>query len=385
VVAAQEKTKARLTIKVITVEGQFKNVLRPISIGRITIQNRIALSPINTSFGDTTGKVTERLLKFHTAISEGKVGLSIAGSTAISPEGKVNYLGLTLDSDKNLDGLRQLFQAIERAGSIPAIQLMHAGRQTFSYVTGRDVVAPSSLASPYFGATPRALETSEIENIVREFATAASRARKAGAKLIELHGAHGYLIGQFLSPLSNIRNDEYGGSLPNRARFFCEIVEEAKRELGMAFPVVCRMSVSEHLQGGITPKDTLEFAKLLVESGADCISVSTGIYGQKENIYPTRLYDRRIRFETSRKIKKTLSIPVICGGRISTLFEAEKMLCAGKADMISMGRALVADPHLITKSISGEIASIQQCKWCNKCTYDFQQFQSLSCAVNPSL
>lgn len=368
-----------------SVKDSFRNVLQPVDIGRIVVPNRIVLSPINTSLGDKAGNVTERLLRFHRDIANGGVGLSIVGSTAISRGGRVNYFGLRLDSDNYMHSLHCLFSTIENEGSVPAIQLMHAGRQTFSYVTGTDVIAPSSVASPYFKIIPRTLKISEIRNLVKGFSNAALRAKKAGARLIELHGAHGYLIGQFLSPYSNRRNDEYGGNLTNRIRFFREIIEETKKQLGRGFPVICRISVSEFVRGGITPEESVNIAKILVESGADCISVSAGIYGQREKVYPTKLSDRKIRFNTAEKIKRTLGVPVLCGGRIANLFEAEQMLKEKKADMIAMARAIIADPNLVKKSVRGDFDSISACTWCNKCLYDFKKFQMLSCPLNPSL
>lgn len=365
--------------------GLFENAFEPIEIGGIIIPNRIALSAVNTSFGDREGNVTGRLLRFHKAIACGGVGLSIVGSTAIRCDGRVNYFGLRIDTDKYIHGLRCLFLAIENCGSVPAIQLMHAGRQTFPYVTGKEVVAPSSIASPYFKNVPRSLKISEIKRLVKDFADAASRAKKAGAKMIELHGAHGYLIGQFLSSYSNKRGDEYGGSLICRSRFFCEIVEETKKRVGQDFPVICRFSVNEFVQGGMTPAESLRTAKILVKSGADCISISAGIYGQEKKVYPIEISDREMRFNVAEKIKKNLDIPVICGGRVANLFEAELMLNKKKADVIAMARALIADPDLVKKSVRGDFDSISACTWCNGCTYDFKQFQRLSCSVNPSL
>jgi len=363
----------------------FKDVFRPIGIGGVLIPNRIVLSPINTSFGDAEGNVTERLLRFHEVIANGGVGLSIVGSTAIDPRGKVNYFGLRLDNDRYIPGLHRLFSAIERAGSVPAIQLMHAGRQTFSFVTQTKLVAPSSLASPYFGNVPRALKASEIRDIIENFARSALRAKKAGAKLIEFHGAHGYLIGQFLSPYSNRRTDEYGRSLINRTRFFSEIIDETKKQLGRNFPIICRITVNEFVEGGITPSDSVEIAKILVERGTDCISVTAGIYGQKNKLYPTKKFDQRMRFDVAKKIKKTVGVPVICGGRVANLLEAEQMLSEKKADMVAMARALIADPNLIKKCARKNLDSISRCTWCNACTYDFRKFQLLSCPLNPSL
>ncbi|MFX0116434.1 MAG: hypothetical protein ACFFB3_17920 [Candidatus Hodarchaeota archaeon] len=363
----------------------FHRALKPIKIGQVTVPNRIVLLPINTSFGDKEGNVTDRLIRFHQKIAKGRVGLSIVGSTSVSLNGKPNYFGLSLESDQKIDGFQKLFHAISDEGSIPAVQLMHAGRQTLPSVTGGSIVAPSSIPSPYFGMVPHELEENEIRAIIREFTAAGLRAKEAGAQIVELHGAHGYLIGQFLSPLSNKRSDEYGGNFDNRARFFCEIVRETKRLLGSSFPIVCRISISEYSHGGITCKDALRIAELLIQSGADCISVSEGIAGMTEKIYPTKKIQKKTRFRTGGEMRKRLGIPVICGGRIANLREADGVLEAGYADLVGMARALIADPHLILKSIHDDFGSIVSCTWCNKCVYDFTKFERMCCAVNPSL
>ena len=366
-------------------KNDFPSSLRAVSICRTRVPNCIALSPINTSFGDNRGNVTKRLIEFHAAIAHGQVGLSIVGSTAVSKDGRVNYYGLLLDSEDKIANFRMLFEAIEKEGSLPAIQLMHAGRQTYPEVTESSVIAPSNIASTNFGVVPKRLKTNEIRSIVEKFADAAFRAKSAGAKLVELHGAHGYLIEQFLSPFSNNRDDEYGGNLKNRARFFCEIIKATKRKLGSDFPVICRIGVDDYAEGGICQNEYFKIAKYLVLSGADCISISAGIYGQKDKVYPTTLRNQKIRFQAASELKKMFKIPIICGGKVANLFEVEGMLESKKADVVGMARALIADPHLVKKSINHDAKSVVACNWCNECTYNFRKHERLRCSVNPYL
>jgi 2,4-dienoyl-CoA reductase-like NADH-dependent reductase (Old Yellow Enzyme family) len=366
-------------------DNEFKHILEPLHIGKTRVPNRIALSPINTSFGSITGDVTKRLIEFHRAIAHGQVGLTIIGSTAVSKDGRVNYYGLLLDSEDKIASFRMLFEAVEKEGSLPAIQLMHAGRQTFPDVTGRTVVAPSNVPSPNFSVVPKELTVDEIAAVIESFAEASIRAKRAGARLIELHGAHGYLIEQFLSPFSNKRKDEYGGSLKNRVRFFCEIIAAIKSKLGSDFPIICRIGVDEFRKGGISRKESIKVAEFLVRSGVDGISVTAGIYGEKNKIYPVKLNNQRIRFRAAMKMKELFDIPIICGGRIANLYEAETILKSGQADMVGMARALIADPNLVRKSVNREKESIVNCNWCNECIYDFRKHQRLKCSLNPFL
>jgi len=354
-----------------------------IIIDKVKVPNRIVLSPINSSFGDRSGNVTKRLVNFHSKIAKGQVGLSIVGSTAVSKNGRVNYNGLLLDCEEKIDNFAELFRAIEDAGSIPAIQLMHAGRQTSPEVTGLNVIAPSNIASPFFGVIPQPLEISEIEDIVGQFSKSALFAKKAGARLIELHGAHGYLIEQFLSPCSNKRHDEYGGSLENRVRFFRRIVKAVKDKLGKDFPLICRIGVDDYRRARIRREESLVIANLLEKAGADCISITAGIYGQRDKIYPIDLQHCRIRLEATKKIKQKLKIPVIYGGGITKFCEAEEILQSKQADLVGIARAIIADPEFVRKSINEE--TVTNCNRCNYCIYNFRNNETLRCSVNSNL
>jgi len=230
----------------------FKNAFTPIIINNTYIKNRLVFPAINTSYATENGCVTSRLLRFYSNISKGEVGINIIGATSVSRNGRVNYYGLRIDDDKYIEGMKKLFTAIKKHGSIPAIQITHAGNKATSAVIGSEPVAPSSTPT-YYNETARSLERNEI---IRDFGNAALRAKKAGAKAIELHAAHGYLIHQFLSPYTNKRKDNYGGTFSNRIRFLKEIIIETKEKIGDNVLLLCRISADEFLPGGITIEDS---------------------------------------------------------------------------------------------------------------------------------
>lgn len=364
--------------------AMFQNIFKPIIIKNICIKNRIVFPAFNTSYATEQGFVKPRLLRFHTNVSKGEVGLNIVGATSVSKEGRVNFYGLRIDDNKFIPGLKKLFTTIQKNGAIPAIQLTHAGSQTTSMVIDSKPVAPSSIPT-CFGDTPRALERHEIKRIIKDFGNSALRAEIAGAKAIELHAAHGYLIHQFLSPLTNKRIDDFGGSLINRIRFLKDIIIEIKDKIRNDTILLCRLSAEEFRNGGITIEYSKLIAKEIEKCGVDIIDVTAGIYGQKHIVYPTTNKYRNIRIDLASKIKSVINIPVICSGHISNLSQAENILEKRKADFIALGRALIADPLLIKKTRKKQYHLIKKCTWCNKCVYDWQSRNSLHCPVNPEI
>jgi len=363
---------------------RLSRVFEPLNVQGLVIPNRIALAPINTGFATLEGMVTQRLVDFHQKIAGGKVGLSIVGSTAVSSEGLVNFNGLRLYDDKFASGISALFEAIEKEGSVPAIQLMHSGRQTTRQVTGMAPVAPTMLESAN-GEALEELSREGIKRIVSDFATASRRAKEAGAKLIEVHAAHGYLITQFLSAYSNNRTDEYGGSLQNRSRFLEEVILAIRREVNL--PLSVRLSVIEFVPGGLELVESCRIAKRLEQLGVAMISVSAGNYVySSERIYPTTEREMFERAQWSAAVKSGLTIPVIGGGRVADLLDAERFLTEGKMDMVAMGRPLIADPNLVAKTKRGEWSAIEFCNWTNYCRYPSPVVNScLRCEVNRNL
>jgi len=331
-----------------------KEVFKPIKIGNITIPNRIVLPPITMNYADKGGFVTQRLIDFHKHIAEGGIGLSIAGATAVRKDGKIAVNTQMLDDDRYIKGFGQLVETIKENSSIASIQLVHSGRQISSTVIGKQPVAPSPIPYPGSKEIPRELSVLEIKELVDCFSEAAYRAKIAGADMIELHGAHGYLISGFLSPFSNKRTDRYGGNTENRTRFVREILEETRKKVGLNYPICCRISADEFVDGGLTIEESRKIAQILVDSGVDVISVSAGVYGSKYSIIPTKEQGRRCYTYLARGIKDVVDVPVIGVGNIIDLTDAEIVLQDGDADMAAMGRALIADPYLVVKTIGGK-------------------------------
>jgi len=344
-----------------------KEVFKPIKIGNITIPNRIVFPPITTNSADDEGFVTKKLINFHKHVAEGGAGISIVGATAVREDGKIVANTQMLDDDRYVESFGQLFETIKENSSIASIQLVHSGRQISSNVIGKQPVAPSPIPYPGAKETPRELSVQEIKELVVCFSEAAYRAKMAGADMIELHGAHGYLISGFLSPFSNKRTDKYGGSIENRTRSVREILEETRKKVGLNYPICCRISADEFVDGGLTIEESRDIAQILDDSGVDVISVSAGVYGSRYNIIPTKEQGRRCYAYLAREIKNFVDVPVIGVGNILDLTDAEKVIQDSDADLTAMGRALIADPYLVVKTIEGKTNEINGCMQCRKC------------------
>lgn len=362
-----------------------EKVFEPIKIKNVEIPNRIVFPPVNANYASNDGFVTERIINFYRHVAEGGIGLCVVGVASVRKDGKATTNGLMLDDDKYIDGLRQLFEAIKSSGSISSLQLIHSGRQTCKAIIGEQPIAPSSIPCPVMKEKPRELSVHEIRDLVNCFAESAYRAKVAGAEMVELHGAHGYLVNEFLSPYSNKRTDEYGGNIENRVRFFREILKKVRNKVGEDYPICCRISAAEFVDGGLTIEESKDIAKMLVDAGADLISVSTGVYESMDRICPTKEMGRRIYAKISRAIKDSVNVPVIVVGNILDLDDAEKVLRDGDADMVAMGRALIADPYLVQKTKQGRINEINRCKQDRKCMYWTTGELYMTCSVNKEL
>ena len=225
------------------------------------------------------------------------------------------------------------------AGGKIAAQIYHAGRETSSAITGEQPIGPSALKDPTMPETPREMTVEEIHELVVQFGDCARRAKEAGFDAVEVHGAHGYLIGAFASPFSNKRSDEYGGTIRNRARFAMEIIENIKEKCGKDYPVLYRMSAVEYVPGGLEIEESKILARLVEEAGADCIHCSQGVYASTHVIIPPSVVPRAAYVENAAEIKKVVDIPVIAVGRINDVEIAESVLQADKADLVTMARA----------------------------------------------
>lgn len=356
----------------------------PIEIGKLRLKNRLVVSAMVTNYCNADGTPTEKYIAYHEHKARGGWGLIITEDYAIAPNagGFVKLPGLW--SDSQIEPHRELTRRIHEAGGKIAVQIYHAGRETCSTVTGEQPVAPFAVKEPSMPETPRELTVAEIHNLVEQFGDCALRAKKAGFDAVELHGAHGYLIGAFASPFANKRSDEYGGTLRGRARFAVEIIHNIKEKCGNDFPVIYRMSTVEYVEGGLEIEEAKVLARFMEEAGADCIHCSQGVYASSHIITPPSIVARGAYADNAKEIRSAVCIPVIAVGRINDIAVAESILQSGKADLVAMARASLADPEMPGKVLAGREDEVMHCIGCLQgCIGENGKGNCVRCLVNP--
>ncbi|MHB1419494.1 MAG: oxidoreductase [Bacillota bacterium] len=360
-------------------------LFEPYTINGMQLKNRIVLPPMGTNLGEADGSISQIQLNYYARRAAGGAGMAIVEISAVHASGWGPH-GVAIFDDRYMPGLNELARVIQQQGAKAVIQLYHGGRQLSSKITGRQTVAPSPIASPVIKEVPRELTREEIHELVEAFAEGARRARDAGFDAVEFHGAHGYLICQFLSPVSNHRNDEYGGDLWRRTRFARDILRRAREKVGKDYPILFRIDGKEYVEGGLTLDEARSIAGILEEWGADAIHVSAGQYASIEWAIQPMSFPPAPLVPLAAEIKQVVNVPVITVGRIGTPDLAEEILTSGKADLIAMGRILLADPDLPRKAMEGRVQEIRRCLSCNQCFYHiFNLGQAIRCAVNPEV
>lgn len=362
----------------------FDKLFAPGKIGTMALNNRLVMPPMGTNYATEDGYVTQRLVDYYEARARGGIGLVIVEIACIDfPRGQGAHYQIGIDDDRFLPGLTQLAAAIRHHGARAAIQLHHAGRLAKKERTGYEPVAPSPLAAPG-GDLPRELTKAEIADIVARFVQAANRACRAGFDGVEVHSAHGFLLTQFLSPASNKRQDEYGGSLEKRARILVEVLAAIRAKLGRSYPVWCRLDGREQgIEGGITPDMARQTALLAEKAGADAASVSA--YGFGANSVATVPASGADLHQMAALVKTAIRIPVIAVGHIDPA-TGEKLLADGKADFIAMGRKLLTDPDFPRKAAEGKLADAMPCIGCLHCmNSELIVGEPIRCSVNAAL
>ncbi len=354
----------------------------PIRIGSITIKNRIAMPSMGLMY-TYDGTMNDRIKHFYFERARGGVGLLITGPYAVDKAGGGPVL-LGLDEDRFIEGLRDFNREIhERADAKIACQLFHSGRYSLSFMTGEQCVSASAIPSKLTGETPRALEIDEIEQLVGKFGEAATRAREAGFDAVELLACTGYLLSQFLSPITNKRTDRYGGSLENRMRLPLEVVAAIRKAIGKDIPLLVRVAGNDFMPGSHTNREARIFCRALEEAGVDAINVTGGWH---ETRVPQLTYEvpQAAFVYLARGIKESVRIPVLASNRLGWPPVAEKTLREGCADMICMGRPLIADPYLPVKAQQGRLSDIVPCVGCNEACFDnVFMGQPVGCMLNP--
>lgn len=366
--------------------GEYTALFTPGQFGTLTLKNRVMMAPMVRNYADANGEVTAKYLAHIERIARGGVGALILEASYVRPDGKgfVNELGIY--DDKLVPGLRELVQAAHRQGAAIGPQLYHAGRQTSSAITGMQPVAPSAIPDPTINEIPHALEVGEIQALVHAYAQGARRAKEAGCDFVEIHGAHGYLITQFLSPFSNMREDEYGGTPEKRLRLLVEIIEAIRESVGLDFPLGVRLSGEEQVPNGLTIDDTVYIARRLESLRVNALHISAGNYASYVRGYmisPMALPDGPL-LPLAKTVKEAVSIPVIAVGKIRTPELADEVIRTGQADFVALGRPLLADHDWPRKAESGQSDRIDKCIACNQgcITRLFDQLD-VWCTVNP--
>jgi len=340
------------------------------------------MPPMATNFADSDGCVNDRHIAYYTERARGGVGLIIFEHTGVLKQGKAFPNMALIDSNPYVHPLKTLVEAIHREGGKIVIQINHAGRQTSSLITGSPIVAPSAIPCPVRKEMPQALSTEEIQRIIGAFADAAGRVQESGADGVEIHMAHGYLINQFLSPFSNTRQDEYGGDAERRMKMAIETLRAVRNRVGPDFLVSCRISADEYVDAGLKLEDSKEIAKALERNGADLLHVSACVAASGYLNHPPYYAEEGVFAHLAQGIKSMVGIPVIAVGRIRTPALANQILEENKAHLVSMGRALIADPDLPIKALQGKTDEITPCISCNRCIQSIRK-GALQCAVNP--
>jgi len=360
----------------------FKTLFSPFRIGNLELRNRIVMPPMATHFAAEDGSINDRHIAYYLRRIKGGVGYITSEHTGVMKEGRAFPNMALIDSDQHIPHFEKLVETIHREGGKIVIQINHAGRQTSSSVTGSPIVAPSPIPCPVRKEMPKELSQEEILEIISAFGEAARRVKETGADGVEIHMAHGYLINQFLSPISNKRMDEYGGDPDRRMRMAIEVLRTVRNQVGSDFTVLCRLSADEYVEGGLKLEDTKEIAKALERNGADALHISACVAASGYLNHPPYYAEEGVFVHLAQGIKSVVSIPVIAVGRIRTPELANQILEEKKADLISMGRALIADPNLPIKALQGKTEEIIPCISCNRCIQSIRK-GALQCAVNP--
>jgi len=361
------------------------DLFSPFTIKSIELKNRIVMPALASFLIGDNGSISDATVEHYRRRAGGGPAMVIIEACAVSPEGVVSNHQARIYEDQFIEGLSRIAAAVKEEGSVAAVQIHHSGRQTSVKVIKRKPLAPSPLPCPAIRGDVEPLSISGIQELVKKFGDAAVRAYQAGFELIEIHGAHGYLVNQFLSQFSNIRNDEYGGTLAARTRFAREIVEELRRRLGHEFPISFKISAEEYVDGGLTTRESIEILKILVDAGIDIVQVSAGNDVTPEWICQPMFMAKACLVNSAEQVKQALGIPVMAVGRINDPHIANEIIARGKADLVCIGRGLLADPEMPNKAKAGRLDEIRTCIACNTCMESIFKRGRIECLVNPML
>ncbi len=354
----------------------------PLEIKGVKMRNRIVMTAMHLNY-TPDGRVSDRLVGFYEERAKGGAGLIIVGGCIIDDYAGASWL-IDIRSEETVEGHSMLVDTLKKHGAATACQLYHAGRYVHSVTIGnKQAIAPSAVRSRFTNEMPREMARAEIGEVVQHYADAAARAKQAGYDCVEVLAAAGYIISQFLSPLTNLRTDEYGGSWENRMRFGLEVADAVRLAVGPDFFVSFRIAGHDFMEGGNTNREAALFAAELEKHGADMINVTGGWHETRVPQLPMSLPRGGLAF-LAAGVKKMVSVPVVACNRINDVFVADEILRMGMSDLVGMARGLIADPFLPEKAASGHYDQISHCIGCNQGCFDHVMFlKPVTCTINP--
>ena len=361
----------------------LKKLLTPINIKDLELRNRIVMTAMQLNY-TPDNRISDRLVAFYEERARGGAGLIIVGGCTIDEYSGPTTWMISMRDDSAIEGHSILAAAIKKHGAAAACQLYHAGRYAHSIsIEGRQARAPSAIASRFTKEEPSAMTIEEIKETVQSYADAALRIKQAGYDVVEVLSCTGYLMNQFLSPVTNLRDDEYGGSWENRLRFPLEVADAVREAVGPDYPVMYRITGHDFMEGGNTNKEHALYAAELEKHGVDCINVTGGWHETRVPQLPMSVPRGGLAW-LAAGVKRKVNIPVVACNRINDVFVADEVLRLGMGDMVGMARALIADPYLPQKAMEERYEEITHCIACNQGCFDNVFYlQPVTCTLNP--
>lgn len=368
-------------------KNNYPHIFQPLTLRGMTMRNRVAMMPMGSDFAGHNGELSDEHIKYYELRARGGTGLIIVENICVKyPEGSNGTTQLRLDKDCYIPRMFTLTEACHRQGACIGVQINHAGASAISSRIGMQPVSASTLPSKPGGETPRPLSKEELESIAKDYAAAARRAVNAGFDLIEIHAGHSYLISQFLSPTMNDRTDEFGGCAKNRARFCRMIIDEVRKAIGPRVPISLRLSVDELVEGGNTVEDCLEYLEYLNDD-VDLFDTSAGLNPTIQYQIDANYLEDGWRSYMAKAVRDKFNKPTIAIGNIRDPKIADDIIARGDADLIGLGRGLIADPDWCNKAKYGDVCDIRKCISCNVgCVGNrIGGNKPLRCTINPDL
>jgi len=354
------------------------------TINGMTLRNRMVRSATWEGMCEQDGRPTERLINCYADLAKGGIGLIITGYAFVRLDGKNNPGQMGIHTDNFADDYKKMTKAVHEAGGKIAVQLVHGGGQSNAEIAGRQPFAPSAVKVNQFPEMPAELTRDEISKIITAFGEAARRAKSWGVDAIQLHGAHGFLINQFLSPLTNRRTDEYGGGIENRSRFLLEVYRNVRETVGADYPVLIKLNASDHVDGGLEIDDSVYAAKKLAEAGINAIEVSAGTSASGEKSPVRRKINKSEKeaynLKLARRIKEAVGCLLMVVGGFRSYRVAEKAIRDYCMDYISMARPLIREPGLANRWLQGD-RKRAMCISCNKCFMPGREEGGIYCVI----